>query len=100
MKKKILLSVFAFAVVVLAVFASYKTLNANAAVADLMLDENIEALTAREENFGYFVHHLKYYDPVTNLDTGKCTAFSYNGPNGPCHFSHNHGATNCCSSGC
>ncbi len=50
MKKKILLSVFVFAVVALAVFASYKTLNANAAVADLMLDENIEALTRGEDD--------------------------------------------------
>lgn len=50
MKKKILLSVFTLAVVAVTTFTSYKTFGAKATVAELMLDENIEALTQGESN--------------------------------------------------
>lgn len=46
--KKIFLLVVALIVVVLTVFTSYKTFSLNSTVANLMLDENIEALTAGE----------------------------------------------------
>lgn len=106
MKRKILMSVSALALVVLAVFTSYKTLGLKTTTADLMLNENIEALTAGDKdnddnnNNGYFVHHGKYYDPVTNLETKKCIAYSYYGPNGRCSMAHSHGASDCCSVNC
>ena len=45
MKKKNLLSVFTLAVVALTAFTGYKAFTPKATVADLLLDENIEALT-------------------------------------------------------
>ena len=67
---------------------------------DNLLIENIEALSVDEDGYGYFVHHGKYYDPVTNLETDKCIAFCYYGPNGPCSSAHQHGAKNCCTEPC
>lgn len=46
--KKSFLSVVALIVVGLTVFTSYKTFSPNSTVTNLMLDENIEALTAGE----------------------------------------------------
>lgn len=48
MRKKIFLSVSALVVVALTAFTSYKTQSSQSTMADLMLDENIEALTAGE----------------------------------------------------
>lgn len=49
MKKKILLSVFTLVVVTLTAFVGYKAYVPKATVADLLLDENIEALTQNED---------------------------------------------------
>lgn len=103
MRKKILMSVPVLALIALAAFTSYKTLGLKTTTADLMLDENIEALADSEKdngNNGFFVHHGKYYDPVTNLETKKCIAYSYYGPNGRCSMAHSHGAEYCCSVNC
>ncbi|MCL6748552.1 hypothetical protein DEM91_07925 [Prevotella sp. TCVGH] len=100
MRKKIFLLVFTLVVVTLTAFTGYKTFYSKVQIADLMLVENIEALSRGEEHSGYFVHHMKYYNPVTNLETDKCTAFSYYGPNGACLGPHDHGATTCCSVNC
>lgn len=47
MKKKVLMAVSVLAVVALAAFTGYKTLSSQT-TADLMLEENVEALTAGE----------------------------------------------------
>lgn len=65
-----------------------------------MLDENVEALSRGEGVTTYTVMHSKYYDPVTNLLTPKCTAFSYENANDRCTLPHNHGATYCCTVNC
>ncbi len=49
MKKKLMMSVSALAVVALTAVVSQKTLGTQTAMADLMLSENIEALTAGED---------------------------------------------------
>ena len=94
------MSVLTISVVALTAFAGYRCFSPKTQVADLLLLENVEALTSGEENYGYFVHHTKYYNPITNLETNKCTAFSYFGPDGKCASPHNHAATECCSMGC
>lgn len=54
MKKKLMMSVSALAVVALTAFTSYKTQNAQSTMANLMLDENIEALTAGESKPNFY----------------------------------------------
>ena len=49
MKKKNLMSLSVFALFALAAFTSYKTLRLTTTSADLMLNENIEALTAGDK---------------------------------------------------
>lgn len=62
---------------------------------------NVEALAQNDnQSNGYHVHHFTYYNPVTNIETDKCYATSYMGPNGKCASSHNHGAMKCCSVPC
>lgn len=53
MKKKNLMSLSVFALFALAAFTSYKTLRLTTTSADLMLNENIEALTAGDESCIY-----------------------------------------------
>ena len=50
MKKKILLSVFTLAVVTLTAFTGYKAFGPQKTLADLILDENIEALSSGENS--------------------------------------------------
>jgi hypothetical protein len=100
MKQKFKLAL-ASVCVVAAGFGGMKAYNAaNQSETDLLLAENVEALTHEETKEGYHVHHMKYFNPVTNLDTGKCTAFSYYGPNGPCSSPHDHNPEACCSVNC
>ena len=100
MKRKLKLAL-ASVCVVAAGFGGMKAYNAaNQSETDLLLAENVEALTHGETKEGYHVHHMKYFNPVTNLDTGKCTAFSYYGPNGPCSSPHDHNPKACCSVKC
>lgn len=54
MKKKIFMSVSALTVVSLATFTSYKTLSSQTTMADLILNENIEAISA-DESETYFI---------------------------------------------
>ena len=49
MKKKIFISTFAIAAMALTAFTGYKTLGPKKSMSDLLLDENIEALTKGEE---------------------------------------------------
>lgn len=101
MKKKVLLILPCIAAVAIATFVGKKTFESNAFEGKGLFLQNVEALTAGEdENYGYFVHHGKYYDPVTNLETKKCIAYSYYGPNGRCSMAHSHGASDCCSVNC
>lgn len=53
MKKKLMMSVSALAVVALTMFAGYKTQSSQSTMADLMLDENVEALTAGETQYTF-----------------------------------------------
>ena len=48
MKKKIIISTFAIAVMALTAFTGYKTFGPKKSTSDLLLDENIEALTDGE----------------------------------------------------
>lgn len=49
MRKKTIMSAFAIAIVAMTAFAGYKTMSHQSTAADLMLDENVEALTQGEE---------------------------------------------------
>lgn len=49
MRKKTIMSAFAIAIVAMTAFAGYKTMSHQSTAADLMLDENVEALTQEEE---------------------------------------------------
>ena len=101
MKKKFFMSVLAMGVVALATFTSYKSWCSKATTANIILDANIEALTAGDvSDGGYNVFHLKYINPTTGLETGKCTATSCYAPNGKCPTAHNHSAKSCCSHKC
>ena len=48
MRKKTIMSAFAIAIVAMTAFAGYKTMSHQSTAADLMLDENVEALTEGE----------------------------------------------------
>ncbi len=50
MKKKIIISIFFIAAMALTAFIGYKTLGQKQSMSDLLLDENIEALTRGEES--------------------------------------------------
>lgn len=100
MRKKVMISVAALCVIAIAVITVFELFATKSEPVAMLLDENIVALTQGEGQDGYFVHHAKYYDPVTNLETGKCYAFSYRGPNGPCASSHSHSASFCCTYNC
>ncbi len=50
MKKKIIISTFFIAAMALTAFTGYKTLGQKQSMSDLLLDENIEALTRGEES--------------------------------------------------
>jgi hypothetical protein len=54
MKKKIIISTFAIAAMALTAFTGYKTFGPKQSMSDLLLDENIEALTQGEEIGGYY----------------------------------------------
>ena len=66
---------------------------------DVLLAENVEALSYEENKSKYHVFHFTYINPTTGFATNKCCAYSYLGPNGWCVGSHNHGAKECCT-GC
>ena len=51
MKKKVIISTFAIAAMALTAFTGYKTFGPKKTMADLILDENIEALTQGEEPY-------------------------------------------------
>ena len=51
MKKKIFISTFAIAAMALTAFTGYKTFGPKQSMSDLLLDENIEALTQGEEPY-------------------------------------------------
>lgn len=53
MKKKIIISTFAIAAMALTVFTGYKTFGPKKSMSDLLLDENIEALTQGEIGGSY-----------------------------------------------
>lgn len=55
MKKKIIISTFVIAAMALTAFTGYKTLGQKQSMSDLLLDENIEALTNGEIKYGYIV---------------------------------------------
>ena len=100
MKKKQLIILPCVAAITIATYVGKKTFESNVCKSDYLLLANVEALANREINDGYFVHHMKYYDPTTNLETKKCIAICYLGPNGPCISSHKHGPEMCCSISC
>ncbi len=50
MKKKIIISIFFIAAMALTAFTGYKTFGQKQSMSDLLLDENIEALTRGEES--------------------------------------------------
>ena len=100
MKKKFLL-LPCIADVAIATFVGKVVLDSRNQANSGLLIANIEALSEPTENSeGYFVFHEKHYNPVTNLASGKCYAYSYKGPGGKCPTSHDHGANNCCSITC
>jgi hypothetical protein len=57
MKKKIFISMFAIAAMALTAFTGYKTLGPQKSTSDLLLDENIEALTQGEFG-GYYLRDM------------------------------------------
>lgn len=85
MKKKVLMAVSVLAVVALATFTGYKTLSPQT-TADLMLEENVEALTAGEpggvkcpngcSNIGWGINKILEcdcnYDHVSCCDRWGC----------------------------
>jgi hypothetical protein len=50
MKKKVIISTFAIAAMALMAFTGYKTFGPKKTTSDLLLDENIEALTQGEDS--------------------------------------------------
>ena len=50
MKKKVIISTFAIATMALTAFTGYKTFGPKKSTSDLLLDENIEALTKGEDS--------------------------------------------------
>ena len=57
MKKKVIISTFAIATMALTAFTGYKTFGPKKSTSDLLLDENIEALTQGEIG-GYYKKEL------------------------------------------
>ena len=104
MRKRVFVPIAAFCVIAIAAIMAFELFSIKSKSVTTLLDENIEALTQGETQGegqnGYFVHHAKYYNPVTNLETNKCYAFCYGGPNGPCPSSHSHSASYCCTYNC
>lgn len=100
MRKRVMISVAALCVIAFAVITVFELFAKKSKPVTMLLDENIVALTQGEGQNGYFVHHAKYYDPVTNLETSKCYAFCYSGPGGPCLSPHSHSASYCCTYNC
>lgn len=100
MRKKIFVPIAALVVILIVAFTAFNKFTIKNQVTSTLLNENIEALTQGEVKDRYFVHHSKYYDPITNLVTNKCYAFCYKGPNGPCSSSHSHTPSECCSIQC
>ena len=100
MKKRVFVPIAAFCVIVIAAIMAFELFAVKNKSVTTLLDENIEALTQGEGQNEYFVHHAKYYDPLTGFETSKCYAFSYSGPNGPCSVSHSHSVSYCCTYNC
>lgn len=78
MRKKTIISAFAIAIVAMTAFAGYKTMSHQSTAADLMLDENVEALTQGEEATiicGSREHKGKCWAETINLKF--CKEYSY-----------------------
>lgn len=96
MKKKVLSSVFAIIVIASAVFVCHKTLNGKTTAADLMLNEDIEAMAFGESLGGYSNTHIPCYDVVyyngsnQTIPNGEVQGICWSNPysNKACH-SHN-----------
>ncbi len=74
MKKKIFISTFAIAAMALTAFTGYKALGPKQSMSDLVLDENIEALTDGEASRNYAICYWesKVAKGYTYYDCGKC----------------------------
>ncbi len=59
MKKKTIISTFAIAAMALTAFTGYKIFGSKQSMSDLLLDENIEALTNGELKYGYIVKRVQ-----------------------------------------
>ncbi|HCN54019.1 MAG TPA: hypothetical protein DIS88_09585 [Prevotella sp.] len=64
MKKKVLLSMMTLAAVTVGAFTGYKTLEKKASTSDLLLTENIEALSSEENGSKTYV----CYNSITSKD--------------------------------
>jgi hypothetical protein len=74
MKKKVIISTFAIAAMALTTFTGYKTFGLKKTMADIILDENIEALTQGETEQKYAICYWesKVARGYTYYDCGKC----------------------------
>ena len=78
-RNKIYFSVIIFAVGTFAVFTNYRTAEIKNDTAELMLDENVEALTAGEVNVNYHIcyHESRIVKGRTYYDCGNCLTKVY-----------------------
>ena len=77
MKKKIFISTFAIAAMALTAFTGYKTFGPKQSMSDLLLDENIEALTQGELKYGYIVKVVT--NPLSDKKQITCLPNGYDG---------------------